>query len=619
MSKKKRTPKANGQKSSRRRPGPGRWRTGRRQDATSQLRALAGPFQEWFVTAGPGAPQGDEPADLAEARSALSALRDTLGILEAAVGPLDVTTLVAEDLERFLYDVLPAVDLDGEEEDVVTAMAAVLLVYLSFLDETGRWSGTETALLDCHAVVAELLEERGHDVIEPPRFDLPEIPPSDELAALADLPLVSRMRALATWVGPGRRVTATGALRRADLPSAAALLGISVRTPAGSPAQLGDEPVPELEQPDGPVAQSMWDVRELATCWTAAVESGLLDVGSTAVRPGSGLPLLDDGPVEQRLALLRRVVAAYVVARLLGDRRARDVVAEHVSGATAAVLFRSLLGAPLSTEELREVAGEVLDGSLQFLWEATAERMIAELDELRELGLLVVGDVYDVPDPVKPAIGEALELLGGGPREGSRPEDGAAALQLKITLAGSTPPVWRRVLVPADIRLDQLHDVVQVSFGWEDQHLHQFSVGHPYRADTVYAVPRSDPFGDRSRGPQVVDERRVALRDVAPDVGSKLSYLYDFGDDWLHEISVEKVLDAVDQPLPACLAGRGMAPHEDSGGVHGWAHVVAAAADPDDPAHEHMRDWLGLAPGQDLDPRTFDPAPVRAALSRLRR
>ena len=49
--------------------------------------------------------------------------------------------------------------------------------------------------------------------------------------------------------------------------------------------------------------------------------------------------------------------------------------------------------------------------------------------------------------------------------------------QLKVTLLGTSPPIWRRLLVPADVTLAQLHDMLQAAMGWEDGHMHEFSIG----------------------------------------------------------------------------------------------------------------------------------------------
>ena len=50
------------------------------------------------------------------------------------------------------------------------------------------------------------------------------------------------------------------------------------------------------------------------------------------------------------------------------------------------------------------------------------------------------------------------------------------AYQLKIALRGSKPPIWRRILVPGDITLDVLHNVIQIAMGWTNSHLHSFEI-----------------------------------------------------------------------------------------------------------------------------------------------
>lgn len=127
--------------------------------------------------------------------------------------------------------------------------------------------------------------------------------------------------------------------------------------------------------------------------------------------------------------------------------------------------------------------------------------------------------------------------------------------QLNITLKSIRPPIWRRLLVPGSTRLDALHDVFQVAMGWADSHLHAFVAG-----GVEYGVP-DDMFPN-----DTVPERRAILAKIAPAVGSKLRYQYDFGDDWEHDVLVEKILPP--EPgavLPRCLTGRRACPPEDCG------------------------------------------------------
>lgn len=167
--------------------------------------------------------------------------------------------------------------------------------------------------------------------------------------------------------------------------------------------------------------------------------------------------------------------------------------------------------------------------------------------------------------------------------------------KIKITLKHIKPSIWRRIEVPADIRLGKLHDVIQIAMGWTDSHLHAFIVGH-----TQYGVPDPEFGGDMN------NERNVRLDSIVKE-GGKLIYEYDFGDGWVHEIKVEKVLDA-DPAVryPRCTAGKRACPPEDCGGPYGYAELLQALKDPSHPEHEDMLEWLG----DEFDPEAFDPAEI---------
>lgn len=174
------------------------------------------------------------------------------------------------------------------------------------------------------------------------------------------------------------------------------------------------------------------------------------------------------------------------------------------------------------------------------------------------------------------------------------PEPGEHIYQVKITLLEvGNPPVWRRVLVPAAIRLGRFHQVIQAAMGWEDCHLHMFIDGPEY-----YGFP--DPEL-RHR-----DEREVRLSKLATE-GDRIRYIYDFGDDWEHEILVEEV--TVAEPgvhYPRCIAGLGTCPPEGCGGWPGYERIREILADTGHDEHEDMITWLGLAEAVDFDPSRFD-------------
>jgi Plasmid pRiA4b ORF-3-like protein len=201
----------------------------------------------------------------------------------------------------------------------------------------------------------------------------------------------------------------------------------------------------------------------------------------------------------------------------------------------------------------------------------------------------------------------AARLTGGPAPAASRgPESGTLVYQLKITLHGvSGPPVWRRVLVRADVTLRSLHGVIQQAMGWDDGHMHVFSTG-----GQEYGSP--DPELGH------VSDNKVRLSQVLTGPGDQLRYTYDFGDDWEHDILLEETRTAVPgEAYPSCVTGKGACPPEDCGGAWGYAELKEVLADPSHGDHQDMLDWLGLDNGADFDPKEFSPAEVNARLSPL--
>jgi len=174
--------------------------------------------------------------------------------------------------------------------------------------------------------------------------------------------------------------------------------------------------------------------------------------------------------------------------------------------------------------------------------------------------------------------------------------------QLKITLKYIRPPIWRRIEVPADITLDELHLILQAVMGWTNSHLHQFKVGKTY-----YGAPSIDEFSDLN----LKDESKAHLHKILSKPRQKLIYEYDFGDGWEHEILLEKIHPR-DSTVgyPRCLGGARACPPEDCGGVHGYANFLAAISDPKHKEHDEYLDWIG----DEFDPEKFDGAKFENAL-----
>jgi len=165
--------------------------------------------------------------------------------------------------------------------------------------------------------------------------------------------------------------------------------------------------------------------------------------------------------------------------------------------------------------------------------------------------------------------------------------------QLKVTLRGIQPPIWRRLEVRGDTTLDRLHDILQVAFGWTDSHLHQFVA-----RGKLYGMAGPD-FG---LGQQ--DEDEVRLDQVLRRPRARMIYEYDFGDSWKHDIVVEKLLPVAEEQgrYPMVTGGRRACPPEDCGGVPGYYQLLEAFADPSHPEHQELLEWLG----EDYEPEKFD-------------
>lgn len=165
--------------------------------------------------------------------------------------------------------------------------------------------------------------------------------------------------------------------------------------------------------------------------------------------------------------------------------------------------------------------------------------------------------------------------------------------EIKIALADIAPEIWRRVVVPASITLAGLHTVIQAAMGWEDSHLHMFMLD-----GQRYGRPEE---GDRESGSDLRDAADQRLGDLIM-AGDRFLYVYDFGDDWRHEITVAAIRALEpDEAVPAVLAGARACPPDDSGGPHGYPEMLQALRDPDHQDHAHHRDWIGSFDGEAFD------------------
>ncbi len=138
--------------------------------------------------------------------------------------------------------------------------------------------------------------------------------------------------------------------------------------------------------------------------------------------------------------------------------------------------------------------------------------------------------------------------------------------QLKITLLGIKPLIWRRFQVEDDTTFKELHEIIQIVMGWENFHLHNFSC---------------------------VEDESIKLSRILIQEKLEFFYTYDFGDEWEHHILVEKILPTNPNSIyPLCLAGKRACPPEDCGGDWGYLHILKILKKPSHPEYRERKEWV---------------------------
>lgn len=177
--------------------------------------------------------------------------------------------------------------------------------------------------------------------------------------------------------------------------------------------------------------------------------------------------------------------------------------------------------------------------------------------------------------------------------------------QLKVELLGIQPRIWRRILVGDNIGLEELHNILQITMGWTDSHLHAF-IRENVRFESY------DPDNENWWEMAQIDYSGFKVRDLIERKGQQLKYEYDFGDGWKHLLTLEKI--EYYKPgiqLPTCLEGEHKCPPEDVGSTTGYRKLLRILANPDHPEYKDYLNWVGGS----FDPEEFDPEKINQYLA----
>lgn len=157
-------------------------------------------------------------------------------------------------------------------------------------------------------------------------------------------------------------------------------------------------------------------------------------------------------------------------------------------------------------------------------------------------------------------------------------------IELKITLLDTKPKVYRTIQIGNQVRFFDLHVAIQIAFGWQNSHLHEFRVG-----EELIANPINDEFGDMN----IIDENAIKLTQKIVFEKMKFVYIYDFGDDWMHEIEVVKFIEPKSSFYPRCIKASNNTPPEDIGGAYGFEEFKEIMGNRKHSEFKTMKKWYG--------------------------
>jgi hypothetical protein len=241
-----------------------------------------------------------------------------------------------------------------------------------------------------------------------------------------------------------------------------------------------------------------------------------------------------------------------------------------------------------------------------------AKEIAFTLDELDELLDRLEGAAYAAKGNERQKVHRIVDKVSGflgswiDPDEMPGDADQAdrdTVFQIKMTLLGIDPPIWRRIQTQ-DCTLEDLHEMIQVTMGWEFDHLFSFEIG-----GVQFENEADDPEGE--------DAAEIRLSNVLPEKNRRprFVYVYDFGDNWTHQLIVEERFPPKKGvTYPICVGGARACPPEDCGGCWGYADLVEALHNPEHGRHEEIAEWMG----DDFDPERFDKEAVNKRLRKVR-
>lgn len=182
-------------------------------------------------------------------------------------------------------------------------------------------------------------------------------------------------------------------------------------------------------------------------------------------------------------------------------------------------------------------------------------------------------------------------------------------LQIKISLDRTNPLIWRDILVKKNISFYRLHQIIQLTMGWTNSHLFEFSI-EGYSIGEIYEDLEMLGTSD------ILNARETFLKDLLDEKGEEFKYTYDFGDNWVHTIRVSQYdMEKQPQQVPVCTAGAFQCPPEDCGSISGYYDLIKVLSDKKHPEYKDTKIWVG----NKFDSLKFDLIKINNKLKNINR
>ncbi|MET3923356.1 hypothetical protein [Arthrobacter sp. UYEF20] len=361
--------------------------------AANAVDVLTPDFVRWFDDGSPGAGTS--------ALECLEVIRDVAGRYCEVTGSQAVTAFEADALDDVLEELIPE---EMDEQDAVFTIDCCY-VFIGFLAETGRWTGSAEELADVNALFS--MGDRDPTSEALPVIHVPALDDAEATAVLNSLPLILHARALLRWLGEGKEVTSTAVLRLKDIEAAAACVGVAAR--GSAKAKKYNIMLPGLEDPATavPEVRSMLDVPLLRRVWATLEAAELITISSTraAVSPDAADILAGTGAAG--LEELEYFTSEFLRQAVMGD------LLDHPWGAEAAVLQVGVLAAATTADppavKLVMTAADRAPAEDKAMAAVVSETVHGRIEELAALGLIQVDTHYRVLPALVRCIAEAFE------------------------------------------------------------------------------------------------------------------------------------------------------------------------------------------------------------------